>query len=229
LLQPGKISVLGDGSLAGVDILRFDRGRFDQITRFHLREKLGISPHTAILIFIGRITRDKGIRELLSAARKLHSQSVNFKLLLLGPMDDEAGGMGSISRSEFEKLSFVRYLGYSTVPEEYMAIADVLCLPSYREGFGTVVIEAAAMGIPTVGTRITGLVDAVEDGVTGVLVPVRDAGALADALQRLIADPGFRMQLGNQARLRARSYFSSERVNASLLSEYGKLLDKECR
>lgn len=225
LLPVNKICVVGEGSLSGVDVDRFDREKVGLETRERVRKELGISSKTPVLLFIGRIARDKGIRELLTAAEQLHSQAVDFSLLLLGPMDDEAGGHSSISRPELEGPSYLHYLGYSAVPEEFIAASDVLCLPSYREGFGTVVIEAAAMGVPTVGTHITGLVDAVVDGETGILVAVRDALALANALRTLIEKPDLRIRLGEQARSRARECFSSDRVNAALLAEYGHLLD----
>jgi glycosyltransferase involved in cell wall biosynthesis len=225
LLRANKISVVGEGSLSGVDIDRFDRERIGLQVRERVRKGLGISSDTPVLLFIGRIARDKGIRELLTAAEQLHSQGVDFSLLLLGPMDDEAGGHSSISRSELEGLSYLHYLGYSAVPEDFIVAADVLCLPSYREGFGTVVIEAAAMGVPTVGTLITGLTDAIVDGETGILVEVHDSIALANALRTLIENPGLRTHLGEQARARAREHFSSSRINAALLVEYGRLLD----
>lgn len=224
LLSACKISVIGEGSLSGVDFDRFDRGRLGPQVRERVRKELGISLNTPVLLFIGRITRDKGIRELLTAAKHLHSNGVNFSLLLLGPMDDETGGHGSLSRAELEGPSYLHYLGYSAVPEEFILAADVLCLPSYREGFGTVVIEAAAMGLPTVGTRITGLIDAIVDGETGILVEARDPIALADALRALIEKPDLCKRLGEQARLRAHEYFSSGQINAALLAEYRDLL-----
>lgn len=225
LISADRISVIGEGSLSGVDIERFDRERIGIQVRDRVRRQLGMSSDIPILLFIGRIARDKGIRELLAAAKRLHSEGVAFSLLLLGPMDDETGGHSSISRLELEGQDYLHYLGYSDVPENFIAAADVLCLPSYREGFGTVVIEAAAMGVPTVGTRITGLTDAIVDGETGVLVEVHDPIALANALRTLIENPGLRGHLGEQARARAREHFASGRVNAALLVEYGRLLD----
>ena len=103
-------------------------------------------------------------------------------------------------------------------------MADLLCLPSHREGFGNVVIEAAALGVPTVGTRIDGLRDAVVDGVTGVLVPPKDSAALADALVGLLTDEARRKQMGSAAQDRARRLFDSRIVNGCVLKEYERLL-----
>lgn len=104
-----------------------------------------------------------------------------------------------------------------------MSVSDVFCLPSYREGFGNVVIEAAAMGVPTVGTRIVGLVDSVVDGETGILVPPRDVDALTDALSRMLRDESLRMRMGKAAQERARTQYDSNTVNRFLLDEYERL------
>jgi glycosyltransferase involved in cell wall biosynthesis len=139
-------------------------------------------------------------------------------------MDDERGGSGTVARADVENRAGVHYLGYREDPERYFAAADILCLPSYREGFGTVVIEAAAMGIPTVGTRINGLVDAVVDGETGILVEPGDAAALTRGLRRLLYDAALREQMGERACRRVHELFSAEVVNTALIKEYMRLL-----
>lgn len=227
LLSENCISMIGRGSLAGVDIERFSVGHMGSEIRAQVRAKLNIGAETPVLLFLGRIARDKGIHELLDAAQQLHEDGIDFCLLLVGPMDDETGGKETVTRSEFDNLPFLRYAGYTSVPEHYLCAADVFCLPSYREGFGTTVIEAAAMGLPTVGTRINGLIDAVVDGETGLLVEPKNASALADALRVLLATPELRKRLGVQARERVVRSFAADRVNAALLAEYERLLHRE--
>lgn len=228
LLSGKRIATIGHGSLAGVDIERFSSDRLGPQIRSRVREKLNIGAETPVLLFIGRIARDKGIRELLDAARQLHADGIYFCLLLVGPMDDEAGGKGTISRTELDGLPFLRYIGYTPVPEDYLCAADVFCLPSYREGFGTTVIEAAAMGLPTAGTRINGLIDAVVDGETGLLVEPKNARALADALRVLLTMPELRKRFGIRARERVIRSFAAGQVNAALLAEYERLLHRAC-
>jgi glycosyltransferase involved in cell wall biosynthesis len=104
-----------------------------------------------------------------------------------------------------------------------MVAADILCLPSYREGFGMTIIEAAACGVPAVASRIYGITDAVADGKTGLLFPVGDVPALTQALLRLITENQLRQQMGNEARERALELFSSEKIAHELLTLYEKL------
>jgi glycosyltransferase involved in cell wall biosynthesis len=142
----------------------------------------------------------------------------------VGPFDHESGMAGSIAEIEIKQIKDVHSVGFSMMPEAYMAIADVLCLPSYREGFGTVVIEAAAMGLPTVGSDIYGLTDAVLNEETGLLVPPKDGDALAVAISRLLDDSVLRNKMGEAARLRAHLLFDQHKINIQMAQAYVSLL-----
>lgn len=227
VLRAERLSVIGAGSLAGVDIRRFDREHFSDEQRRALRQSLGMPTDVAVLLFVGRITLDKGVRELLEAFAKLKAEGNRAHLIFVGPFDSGSGAGASVSPDEVSCIKDTHLVGFSECPESYMAIADILCLPSYREGFGTVVIEAAAMGVPTVGTNIYGLSDAVEDGVTGILVAPQDADALRRGIARLLDDKELRMKMGRSARCRAKELFSADRVNAGLIEEYRRLLTKK--
>jgi len=216
-----KVSTYGKGSLAGVDLTRFSQKRFSLEDKQGLRSRVGIKNDSFVLTFIGRLTRDKGIYELLSAFRMLRLRNPNLELMILGPLDDATG---SSCLTTIESLAEVHWLGYVQQPEEYLAITDLLCLPSYREGFGTVVIEAAAMGVPCVGARIPGLVDAIEDGVTGLLVPPRDVNALAEAMESLMHDRTLLEEMSAAAASRCEQEFDSAKVNNLVASEYARWL-----
>lgn len=224
LIPAEKIGVIGQGSLAGVDLDRFDANKWSPRERCAIRGELGISPTARVFIFIGRIARDKGITELLDAFARLIDAGYDADLVLVGPLDEECGGAGFLSAMELRAHRRVHYIGYHTVPERYLAISDVLCLPSYREGFGTVVIEAAAMGLPTIGTRINGLIDAVVDGHTGLLVKVKDAASLAAACADLLDHPDRLMAMGRAAHARCMQEFDARTVNKKLAEEYARLL-----
>jgi len=217
IASPDDLSVIGHGSLGGVDIKRFSRERWSSEQCLAIRRELSIPDDSFVIVYIGRITADKGIHELLMAFDTFQ-QSRNAHLLLIGPPDED--GVGLLEQADTRHN--VSCLGYQSEPERFLAIADILCLPSYREGFGTVVIEAASMGVPTVGTKIPGLVDAVEDGVTGRLVQVRDIDSLRRSFVQLADDRKGRLRLGAQARERAHRLFAADVVGAALLTEYEK-------
>ncbi len=224
VVPASKIGVIGKGSLAGVDLQRFDPTRWSEGEKFALRRELGLSESGRTILFVGRITNDKGVGELLKAFEALLHQDYDLDLLLVGPLDAELGGKAGLDDDALAKLRRVHHIGYTDCPERYMAISDFLCLPSYREGFGTVVIEAAAMELPTVGTRIYGLSDAVEDGVTGMLVPPRDVEALAGAMRAMLDDRSRLARMGKAARARCIEYFDAAYVNSLLAAEYVRQL-----
>jgi len=221
-----NLSVIGAGSLAGVDLTRFNQTRFSDQQRIKLRCDLGIPANVPILLFMGRITIEKGVRELMTAFRQLKSAGNAVHLVLAGPLDSGSGVVQEISRHEIEGVAGAHIVGYTECPETYMSIADILCLPSYREGFGTVVIEAAAMGVPAVGTDIYGLSDAVVNGETGVLVPPRDATALATALAKLLGNEKLRVEMGHAAKLRSEVLFDANLIDGKLIQECCDLLHR---
>jgi glycosyltransferase involved in cell wall biosynthesis len=222
IAAPGDLAVLGPGSLAGVDAAVFDPDRYRDAAA-ELRRTHGIAPQARVLVFVGRVTRDKGIDELVQAFGALGERHPSAHLLLVGPEEPERDPLPAATRAAIAGDARIHAVGYSATPQHYLAAGDVLCLPSYREGFGNVVIEAAAMGLPAVGTRIVGLADAIADGETGILVPVRDAAALAAALDRLLADDALRLAMGRAARERALRLFEAGAVDALVLAEYTAL------
>lgn len=224
-----KITVIGQGSIAGVDLARFNPDKWSLSLKQQLRQSLSIAASSKIIIFVGRIAKDKGVVELLSAFSSLLNMNYDIDLLLVGPSDQDCGGTDSFDLSSARQCSKIHHIGYTECPESYLAISDVFCLPSYREGFGAVVIEAAAMGLPTVGTMINGLVDAVIDGETGILVPPRDDRALLVALKRLLDHPDELNRMGKEARRRCFQYFDANQVNRMVAEEYVKVLRLEKR
>ena len=224
IVPSDRLLCIGAGSLAGVDVMRFDPSRFLERERVALRQLLGIPIDSPVLLFLGRITVDKGVRELLQAFQHIKTAGSNARLVLVGSLDSGSGVPGEIQLRHLESLSGVHVVGYTDSPESYLSIADILCLPSYREGFGTVVIEAAAMGVPTIGTEIYGLSDAVVHGETGLLVPPKSFNDLAKAINILLVDKLLRKRMGQSARWRALALFDARIVNAKVADEYCDLL-----
>jgi glycosyltransferase involved in cell wall biosynthesis len=224
IIKAEKISVIGAGSLAGIDLDRFDPSRYSSEKLSALRADLDIPESGKVLLFVGRITPDKGIKELVSALSGIVNKDSNIFLVLVGPF--ESVGEAVVGQVRDDKVrNNIKIVGYSDEPEKYMALADLLCLPSYREGFGTVVIEAAAMGTPTIGTDIYGLSDAIVDGETGVLVPVKDAAALEKAILSTLNNAPLMAAMGAAARNRALNDFGVNNCSDLLINEYKGFLN----
>ncbi len=221
LSRPDKIGVLlGGGN--GVDAaVRFKPQPAS--VRSEIRGQLQIPEDALVIGFVGRLARDKGIVELAAAWKQLRERDPRLHLLLVGWNELEPGlaEMGAALQADPR----VRLTGpRSDVPRLYAAM-DVVALPTYREGFPNVAVEAAAMALPLVATSIPGCVDAVQDGVTGTLVPVADAGALRVALERYIADPALRSRHGQAGRRRVLQDFRREAIWEAIDAEYQRLLE----
>jgi len=213
----GRIQVFGQGSISGVNIDRFSAA---PERRARVRQQLGIEMDTPVFLFLGRLQRDKGVLILATAFADILARHPAPQLLLVGPDED---GLGDQIAQQLPQ--HCRIIGLTPHPEDYIDAADVLCLPSFREGFGTVVIEAAAMGVPAIASRIYGLTDAVVDGQTGLLCPAGDANALAEAIERML-DPSLRENLAQQALNRARTMFAADTITAYWRAYYKRRLDQ---
>ena len=217
-----SVKVIGKGSLAGINLNRFNPESISSENRYALKKKFNIDDDRFIFLFVGRITKDKGIYELLSACKQLYAQNYAFDLMIVGPFEHNIEH--SIRKLAHEISNHIHFAGFSEQPEQFFALADVLCLPSYREGFGTVVIEAAAMGTTTIGTHIYGLTDAVIDGQTGLLVEPRKVEPLAQAMKVLMDDKVKCQRLSDAAQQRAIKYFDSKLHSQLLIRKYLALL-----
>ncbi|CAN5909905.1 glycosyltransferase family 4 protein [soil metagenome] len=225
LCPSDKISVLAGGSGNGVDGDRFDPERVGTSARAALRARLAIADDAPVIGFVGRLVRDKGIVELLNAFREVKLRHPGAHLVV-GGVFEERDPVPPVTRRALEDDRHVHLLGYvDDTPSVYAAI-DVLALPSYREGFPNVPLEAAAMRLPVVTTQVPGCVDAVVDGLTGTLVPARDASALARALDAYLDDPALRARHGNAGRARVEASYRRERIWEALAGVYDELLGR---
>ena len=224
VVSGSKIAVLANGSVSGVDAARF---RPDSMRRRIVRESLGIPITDVVLLFVGRINRDKGVTDLARAFAILADRRPDVRLLVVGP--DEEGLIRAIRDVCSRHVARLHFWAYTNAPEDFMTASDILCLPSYREGFGTVIIEAAAVGLPAVASRIYGVVDAVVDGKTGLLHEPADVDGLAGQLERLISNRELRRSLGVEAQARAVRDFSQSAITSAVLDVYSRLLDLAAR
>jgi glycosyltransferase involved in cell wall biosynthesis len=224
ICPPDKIVTLLGGSGNGVDAGgRFAPRADDATRRAELRAGWGIPADAPVVAFVGRLVRDKGVAELAEAWRGLRERFPVAHLVVAGPVEPQ----DPVPPETLDALradSRAHLIGPVSEPRDVYLACDVVALPTYREGFPNVPLEAGAMRRPVVATRIPGCVDAVADGTTGLLVPARDADALADALARYLGDPALRAAHGEQARARVCTEFDRTRIWAALYDEYAALL-----
>jgi glycosyltransferase involved in cell wall biosynthesis len=220
-----KSAVLAHGSLSGVDVAKFAP---DKQVRARMRAEAGIPDDAIVILYMARLTRDKGALNMANAFARLDRlRPGKAHLMIVGP--DEEQLLPSIKAICRDCLERVHFYDRTSVPEDFMVASDILCLPSFREGFGTVLINAAAAGIPAVAARIYGSEDAVVDGETGLLHVVGDPDDVADKLRMLIDDPALRTRLGQRGLERVAREFSEERITSELLAMYRACIQNASR
>jgi glycosyltransferase involved in cell wall biosynthesis len=215
----GQCEVLAGGSITGVDVRRFHP---DPDARRAVREELALPQGGAVFMYAGRLTRDKGIFDLARAFSIVAEREANAYLVLVGP--DEEALAPAVQSLVARYRDRLRFHGFTPTIERYLAAADVLCLPSYREGFGAVIIEAAACGVPCCASRIYGITDAVIEGVTGLLHAPGDERDLASLMLRMATQQDLLDRLGTSARARAVREFSEDQVVGALVGRYRSIL-----
>lgn len=208
----------------GIDLDRFDRRAAMVDERRELREEWGVDDETPVVVTVGRLVAEKGFRELFEAHRRLRRSGSNHELVVVGPT--EAGKADQLTEAEVAQATAdgVRFVGFSDRPERYYAAADVFVLASHREGFPRAAMEASAMGLPVIATDIRGCRQVVDDGVTGMLVSVKDVAALEGALRTLLGDPELRRFMAAAASQRARECFNQQDQIDLTLATYRRLL-----
>jgi glycosyltransferase involved in cell wall biosynthesis len=180
------------------------------------------------VVLAARLLRDKGVLEYVEAARLLHQRGVEVQMWLIGSTDP--GNPTTVTQHEidqWEQEGSIRPIGFRNDIAEQYAAANIVCLPSYREGLPKSLVEAAACGRAVVTTDVPGCRDAITPDVTGLLVPVKDAQALADAIQKLIENPEMRKQMGQAGRALAEEAFAIEKIVEQHMHIYTELLGNE--
>jgi glycosyltransferase involved in cell wall biosynthesis len=223
LVASEKAYVVGRGSSNGVDYELYRQTPERKSQAIGLRRRFNIEGWAPVIGFVGRFTRDKGIAQLYRAFVQVKQTFPDVRLLLLGDFE-EGDPVDAAVRRGLESEPGVIFAGMVKDTPPYYAAMDVLALPTYREGFPNVPLEAQAAGVPVVTTRVTGAVDSVIDGVTGLLVPAQDADALAQALIELVGHPERRKQMGRAAAEWVEERFRRETVWAELVKDYRRIL-----
>lgn len=215
-----KASVLLYGSSAGVDLSRFDISQKER-WRKELREEYGYTEDDCVFGYMGRITKDKGLNELFTAFLQLKE---NGSKLFIAGVEDANSGMDGNLMTAVKNNENVTFHGYVDDIQRYFAMLDVLVMPSYREGFGNIVIEAQAMGTPVIVSDIPGPTDAMASGKTGLTVPVKDTDALRQAMEQMKNDAVLRMKMGAQGRCFVEERFDQKKICEAILQDRKRML-----
>jgi glycosyltransferase involved in cell wall biosynthesis len=218
VVSGGKAHVIAAGSICGVDAGRFSP---NSEARDRIRRQYGISESDIVFLYLGRLNRDKGLLDLAGSFSQVCNRYGNTHLIIVGSDEQRMKGqIESICTSCSQKIHFE---DYTDVPEHFIAAADVFCLPSYREGFGVVVIQAASAGIPSIGSRIYGIADTIEDGITGLLFKTGDQDDLALKMKQFLDTSETIKQMGKEARKRTLQLYAKETVTTAMLDYYKKI------
>ncbi len=199
----GGASVLGYGSVCGVNL---DKFKSEPVIRRTMRENYGFSRENIVTVFMARITKDKGAFLLAEAFEDIFDQFPDARLVLVGP-EEEVGLISEIKLKLKRHLDRVFFEGFTDNPNWFMNMADIYCMPSFREGLGMSTLCASAAERPTVGSRIYGTVNAIDDGVTGLLFEPNDRPSLVEALAKLHRDENLRVSMGKNGRSMVESRF----------------------
>jgi glycosyltransferase involved in cell wall biosynthesis len=221
ICPPAKIKFLGNG----IDLHRFDRRRIEPTALAHRRAEFNLDPTRPVVGFVGRLVAEKGILELLQAAKQVLAVAPTTQFLIVGPIDHEkADALTPAIAQEYGVANAFTFTGLRQDMPELYALMDIFVLPSHREGFPRSPMEASAMGVPCIVTDIRGCREAVEHEENGVLVPLGQVDALAAAILRLLREPAYAHQLGQAGRRLAEARFDEEFVFDKVKAEYHRLL-----
>lgn len=217
-----KSTVIWNGSACGVDIKKFDVSKRDNY-RIEIRNKYNLKDTDFLFGFVGRITRDKGVNELIAAFKEIVKKNTNAYLMFVGrPELDE-----TVNKELYEwakSSNNVIFVGYTDVVEQYLSAMDVYILPSYREGFGMGVIEAEAMGVPVIVTNIPGPTDAMIENKTGLVVSEKNIGELRNAMLKIINKPEILSSFSRECVTYVHINFVQDKFFEYLLEDRKKLL-----
>lgn len=221
VVAPSEVRVLGSGSANGVDPGRFHPA--EPVAREAVRRELGLSESNEVVLVAGRLTRDKGLPELPAIWERIRAARPDARLLLVGG-DEPADERDEVALRALRTEPSVIHIGFTEEIERFYRAADVLLLTTRREGLGMVALEAGASAVPAVAWRATGVIDAVSDGETGVLVPIGDVHATSAAVVDLLGDKETRLAWGAAAAARVAREFDHRQVVGSWLALASELV-----
>ena len=218
------LKVIANGNVNGIDVAHFSPEviSIDEINE--LKNKLGIALTDFVYVFAGRLVQDKGINELISAFDSISKENPNCKLLLVGSLESDLDPLFTSTVEKIKKHPSIISVGWQEDVRLYFSVSNVLVFPSYREGFPNVVLQAGAMGLPSIVSNINGCNEIIENNKNGLIIPAKNEIALKQAMQKILIENELYFQLKNNSRDLIITHYKQEIVWNALLEEYQKLI-----
>ena len=226
--QSNKLKIIGNGSSNGINTTFFSPAQVSEIEKVALREKLNIQPDDFVFVFVGRIVSDKGINELIKAFSELQTAENNeltgIKLLLVGGLESDLDPLHPETLAEINQNKGIISAGFQQDVRPFFAISDALAFPSYREGFPNVVMQAGAMGLPSIVSDINGCNEIIVEGENGLIIPSKNVEKLKEKMLTLARDKNLYVKLKENSRRMIENRYEQSVVWNALLEEYEGLL-----
>ena len=226
--QSNKLKIIANGSSNGINTAFFSPAQVSEIEKVALREKLNIQPDDFVFVFVGRIVSDKGINELIKAFSELQTAENNeltgIKLLLVGGLESDLDPLNPETLAEINQNRDIISVGFQQDVRPFFAISDALAFPSYREGFPNVVMQAGAMGLPSIVSDINGCNEIIVEGENGLIIPPKNVEKLKEKMLTLARDKNLYIKLKENSRRMIENRYEQSVVWKALLEEYEGLL-----
>lgn len=218
-----KLKVIAQGSSNGIDTSFFNPEKMDKNELAEIKNKLKIKESDFVFIFVGRLVADKGINELVEAFEQINSKYNNTKLLLVGPFENDLDPLQSKTIQRIKTNANIINTGFQNDIRPYLAIANLLVFPSYREGFPNVVMQAGAMGLPSIVSDINGCNEIIIEGDNGTIIPVKNTQAIIEKMEKCYTDSEYYEKLKANARTKIVERYEQKVVWEAILEEYNNL------
>lgn len=216
------LHVLANGNVNGINLDHYSNIGCEQLNIYDLKDKLGIGRRDFVFVFVGRLVGDKGVNELISAFKSLNN--VSCKLLLVGSFEDHLDPLLGNTMVEIANNPNIVSVGFQKDVRPYLTISDALILPSYREGFPNVVLQAGAMQLPCIVTDINGSNEIIKNDVNGIVIPKKDSVSILKAMRKMMQDGNYYNFLRDNSRSMIESRYDQSLVWEALKEEYDRLL-----
>ncbi len=216
------LHVLANGNVNGIDLVHYSKMGCESLNICGLKAELGIDKGDFVFVFVGRLVGDKGVNELVSAFKSLNNAAC--KLLLVGSFEGHLDPLLENTVVEIANNPNILSVGFQKDVRPYLTISDVLILPSYREGFPNVVLQAGAMQLPCIVTDINGSNEIIKNDVNGIIIPKEDSDSILKAMGKMMQDRNYYNFLRHNSRSMIESRYEQSLVWIALKDEYDRLL-----